>query len=141
MNFSKTTEYALRILSFMAMDEEKLYKANDIYKSLHIPFRYLRKQLTLLTKSGLLNSIQGKYGGYKISRKLSEISLLDIVNATVDKSKQNDCFFGFEGCAIVEKCAMHDKWTVIQKNINNVLKSTNLAELKETGPHSFISNK
>jgi len=141
MNFSKTTEYALRILSFMAMDETRLYTANDIFENLQIPFRYLRKQLTLLTKNALLISVQGKDGGYKIARKLSEISLMDIVTATGDNINSNQCFFGFEDCTFDNNCAMHDKWANVRKNIKEVLISTTLSEVKATGPHSFISNK
>ena len=140
MNFSKTTEYALRIMSFMAMEEKKLYSANDIYENLKIPFRYLRKLLTNLSKRGLLISVQGKSGGYKISKNLNKISLFDIVNATGEIPINNVCFFGFHHCAFEKKCGMHDKWAALQKSINNILTSTTLAELKETGPHSFISN-
>ena len=140
MNFSKTTEYALRIMSFMAVDEKRLYSSNEIFQHLNIPFRYLRKQLIVLSKSGLINSVQGKDGGYRISRKLSEISLLDIVSATGYNSIPNKCFFGFHNCAFEKKCAMHDKWAEIQENINSVLTSTTLEEVKEAGANSYISN-
>ena len=131
MNFSKTTEYALRIMSFMAMDEKKLYSANDIYDNLQIPFRYLRKLLTSLSKSELINSVQGKNGGYRISKSLSEISLFDIIKATGDDLINNECFFGFENCALENKCAIHDKWTAGRENINHVLTTTTLDEIKQ----------
>jgi len=140
MNFSKTTEYALNILSYMAVDESKLYSAEDIFKELKIPYRYLRKQLTILSKSDLISSIQGKHGGYKISKNLEEISLLDIINATGDKLLSNHCFFGFTECAFQEKCAFHDKWEKVRSEINTVLSSTNLAELKSNGPHGHSNN-
>ena len=140
MNFSKTTEYALRIMSYMAMDETRLYSSKEIFQSLNIPFRYLRKLLIVLSKSDLISSVQGKNGGYKISKNLSEISLLDIVSATGHNPIGNQCFFGFSDCAFEKKCAMHDKWAAVRESINSVLTSTTLAEVKETGPHRFISN-
>jgi Rrf2 family protein len=139
MNFSKTTEYALRILSHMAGDVEKKYSADDLYDYLKIPYRYLRKQLTILTKSGLLISIQGKGGGYRISKNLTEISLYDIVVATGDSIINKDCFFGFQDCALEEKCVMHDKWISLQENINNVLVSTKLESIKKILPQNSIS--
>ena len=141
MNFSKTTEYALRILAFMAKEESTLYSANDIYENLNIPFRYLRKLLTLLSKSGLLISIQGKHGGYKISKKSNEISLLSIINISGDSPVSNECFFGFQNCAVDDKCAMHDKWTAVRENMIDVLNSTSLAELNGTEPNGFFTNK
>ena len=53
MNFNRTTEYALQIMSLMARDEARLYRTDDIYDKLKIPYRYLRKLMTGLAKSGL----------------------------------------------------------------------------------------
>ena len=139
MNFSKTTEYALNILSFMALNEKRLYSAEEIYNQLNIPYRYLRKQLTILSKSNIITSVQGKYGGYIITKDLKDISLLDIIEASGDKQLTNNCFFGFSECALSEKCAFHDKWEKIREDINTVLSTTNLAELKENGPHGHIN--
>ena len=139
MIFNKTTEYAIRIMSYMAMDEKRLYSANDIYENLRIPFRYLRKQMTIFSKSGLIKSVQGKKGGYRISKNLSEISLLDIIRVAGDDQISNECFFGFENCAFEKKCALHYKWAAVRESINNVLISTTLEELKNSGTPEYIS--
>ncbi len=140
MNFSTTTEYAIRVLSFMAQDETKMYTSKDIFNHLQIPFRYLRRQMTNLVKSGLIVSTQGKDGGYKISKKLNEISLLDIVNSIDSSQLEEECFFGFGTCALTEKCAMHEKWAGVRKKIRDVLSTTTLLELKEFGLQSFMVN-
>lgn len=112
------------------MDADKLYTANDIFNDLKIPFRYLRKQLTILSKSGLMVSVQGIRGGYKMARRPEEIFLSDIVQATGENIFENECFFGFQNCAVLKKCAMHDKWRAVNEKIAEVLSTTNLAELK-----------
>ena len=140
MNFSKTTEYALKILSYMAVDETRLYSADEIFNELNIPYRYLRKQLTLLSKSKLITSIQGKYGGYKISRNLTDISLLDIIVASGDKQLSDNCFFGFSDCAFQKKCSFHDKWDNVRNEINMVLTSTTLSKLKKDGPFGHTNS-
>lgn len=131
MNFSKTTEYALRILGYMSLDENKLYTANDLYEKLQIPFRYLRKQMNFLLKQGLLVSIQGKLGGYQIAKPLNEISLMDIVEATDDVKNENLCFFGFQECPLTNRCAMHDKWGEVRNKTLDILKTTTLLDLKQ----------
>ncbi len=138
MNFSKTTEYSLRILSFMAIDEKKMYNAEMLCNCLEIPFRYLRKQLTKLVKSGLLISCQGKRGGYQISRPIEDISLWEIIEATEKVQNQHECLLGFDNCVFGSKCSLHQKWAAVQDAINDLLKNTTLAELKETGSHRFI---
>lgn len=140
MNFSATTEYAIRILVFMAQDETRLLTSKDIFDHVQIPFRYLRRQLTNLTKSGFIHSVQGKNGGYQFTKKPSDISLLDIVKSVDNSQLESQCFFGFGNCALIDKCAMHDKWTEIQNKIMSVLSNTTLQELKDHGSHSFVIN-
>lgn len=134
MKFSKTAEYALRILSFMATDAARLYRVDDIRENLNIPFRYLRRLMTKLTKSGLLVSIQGNKGGYKISRNPDEITLMEIIISSGSTAVDDACFFGFRDCPLTERCVMHDKWTEIKENIRNILNTTRLSELKTSVP-------
>jgi Rrf2 family protein len=131
MNFNKTTEYAFRILSFMAMDESRLYSVDEIFNKLQIPYRYLRKLMTNLTKSELIISVQGKSGGYRISRKIEDVKLLEIVTAVDPDYISGQCFFGFDNCALQTACAMHDKWTGVRTNIRNILENTSLANIKQ----------
>ncbi|RKE22993.1 Rrf2 family transcriptional regulator [Streptomyces sp. TLI_171] len=42
---------------------------------------YLAKQLQALSRAGLVHSVQGKTGGYVLTRKPAEISVLDVVQA------------------------------------------------------------
>lgn len=129
MNFSKTTEYTLQILNFMVNGGKELYSANELNSGLTIPYRYLRKQLTLLTSYGILNSIQGTKGGYSINGKLEEVSLYDVIKATEGENEENECFFGLKNCPMDNKCVMHDKWSDAKMSINKVLKSTTINDI------------
>ncbi len=131
MNFNKTTEYAFRILSYMATDESRLYSVDEIFKKQQIPYRYLRKLMTNLTKSELIISIQGKNGGYKISRKPEDISLLDIITIVDPSYLSGTCFFGFENCALQTACTMHDQWSDVRTNIRTILSGTSIAKIKQ----------
>ena len=140
MNFSTTTEYSLRIMSYMALDENKLYKADEIISDLKIPQRYLRKLLTKLTKSGLIQSIQGKYGGYKIAKKLEDISLLDIVEASGEQIIKSECFFGLHKCVFHNRCHLHEKWIDIRNQIYEILATTKLSDIKRSKPLFLVDN-
>jgi Rrf2 family protein len=118
----------------MANDEAKLYSADEIFQTLKIPYRYLRKQLTILSKSGLMISVQGIRGGYKLAKPNAEITMLDIVSACGEDFISDMCFFGIKACSFGQKCAMHDKWAVVKTEIRKVLGSTTLADLKLAGP-------
>ncbi len=140
MKFSTTTEYALRIVSYMALDESKLYRADDVIEDLQIPQRYLRKLLTKLTKNGILKSIQGKHGGYVIAKSIESISLLDIVEAAGEKVGMNDCFFGLKKCRFHENCTLHTKWADINNQIVDTLATTKLSDIKKSKPLFLVKN-
>lgn len=131
MNFNKTTVYAFRILCFMAQEESKLYNADEIFKKIQIPYRYLRKLMTNLTKSDFIVSIQGKNGGYKISKNTEDIKLIDILNAVDPEYLSGKCFFGFDSCTLQTECIMHDQWNEIRTNINDILGRTSLSDIKQ----------
>jgi Rrf2 family protein len=42
---------------------------------------YLAKQMQALSRAGLVHSVQGKTGGYVLSRRPEEVTLLDVVRA------------------------------------------------------------
>jgi Rrf2 family protein len=126
----------------MAMNRKKLYRADEIYEHLKIPLRYLRRLLTDLSKTGLMQSIQGNKGGFRLNKDSEEITLLDIVNATESNKEKNLCFFGFQECQFgKKKCHMHDSWIAIIEGIEKLLKTTTLADLTDNETQKYITDK
>jgi Rrf2 family protein len=129
MKLSKTSEYAIRILSFMARDPEKKYAAKYLVEQLHISDKYLRRILTKLSKEGLIISKQGREGGYIFNKKIQEIFLSDIIDASEGIEKYLGCVLGFEKCSDEQPCAFHAKWVSVRQNIVANLNSTSLADI------------
>ncbi len=141
MVFNKTTEYAFRIFAFMALNETDLYRADELYGHLKIPLRYLKRLLTDLSKTGLMESIQGNRGGFRLTKDAGKITLFDIVQATESNQSENICFFGFKECQFSQnKCHMHDNWITIIEGIENLLKSTTIADLTDKETRNFIAH-
>ena len=138
MNFTVTTEYALRIMSFMVTDEHKIHTTKELFEHLDIPFRYLRKLMISMSKSDILDSIRGKNGGYKIARSPKEITLLQIIESTGENPLGELCFFGNRECDINNKCMMHDKWMKVRENMAQVLSTTTLEEIKDSENLNYI---
>lgn len=131
MTFSKTTEYALRVLAMMALDTDKMLTSALLHKELKIPKKYLQRLLTDLSRNGLIKSIQGRSGGFMFAKKIEKIYLSDIINAVEGFSPEPSCFFGFEKCALDNPCAMHDVWVKSQEELIEVLRTTNLKDLSK----------
>lgn len=130
MNFSKTSKYALRILSFMAGDEKALYSAQQLHENIDVPVRYLRKLLTHLSKNGFIESAQGRNGGFSFTRSISEIYLSEIINSIDGLDSIEGCVLGYDSCAFDSRCQMHLIWQETKEKVLNTLKNTTLADIR-----------
>jgi Rrf2 family protein len=131
MNFTKTTEYAIRILSFMALRDELVFTAESLAENLHIPKKYLQRLLTDLSKAGFIKSMRGRTGGFEFSRTIDSIYLSEIIEFTEGDKWQPKCLFGFENCVLDSPCIMHDIWAGNHLEQVRILKSTSLGNIRQ----------
>jgi Rrf2 family transcriptional regulator, iron-sulfur cluster assembly transcription factor len=131
MNFNKTTEYSLRILSFMSLDEKKLCSAELLHEKLKIPKKYLQRLLTDLARNGFIKSERGRNGGFAFARSTDQIFLSEIISSAEGFNWSPKCLFGFGECAFNNKCVMHDKWALAHENFVKMLSTTRLSDLKK----------
>ncbi len=130
MNFSKTTTYALRVLIFMANNDQIEITAGLLSSKLKIQPRYLRRLLTDLVKSGFIQSKRGKNGGFTFAKSINSIYLSDIIDAVEGIKKFDSCFLGNEDCDLIVKCDFHNLFNDTRKNMIDTLKTNTLHNLK-----------
>lgn len=129
MKLSKTSEYALRILIFMAKEPAKLYTAKQLIEELKVSDKYLRRLMTDLSKSGFIRSVQGREGGYTFIKSINEIFLFDVIDSVEGMDKLNGCVLGFEKCSCTNPCAMHNTWQYVRAELNKVFRETTLSNM------------
>ncbi len=131
MKLSKTSEYAVRILSLMACDTSRSYSAKELIEKLRISDKYLRRLMTSLTKAGLIFSTQGRNGGYSFAKKSSEISIAKIIDVVEGTEKYFGCILGFERCDDKNPCSMHNVWSSTRDKLFKTFNETTLADLNK----------
>ena len=129
MKLSKTSEYALRILIFMAKEPEKLYSAKHLIEKLKVSDKYLRKLMTDMSKSGFIKSSQGRDGGYTFAKDIQNIFLYDIIDSVEGMEKLNGCVLGFDECSCTNPCAMHNIWEDKRNEMNKLFSETRLSDM------------
>ncbi len=129
MNFSKTTSYAITVLSFMARHEGEKYSAKRLNEILEIPWPYLRQLLTRLSKSGFIFSTQGRNGGFQLNKSADQIVLVEIIDSVEGLKVIGTCIMGFKECPFDHTCAMHEVWEGTRNNILKILNQTSLDQL------------
>lgn len=135
MNFSKTAEYAIRVLSYLHRYSETSHSVNVLHKELDLPYKYLTKLMTELVKKGLVNASRGREGGLSLARDADTICLSDILEAIGEPLGHERCILGLGKCDVLNPCALHDKWVKPKEMIETMLTTTTLASLilnKET---------
>ncbi|MFI8372093.1 RrF2 family transcriptional regulator [Streptomyces sp. NPDC085466] len=80
MKLSGGVEWALHCCVVLTAASEPVPAAR--LAALHdVSPSYLAKQLQALSRAGLVHAVQGKTGGYVLTRPAAEITLLDVVRA------------------------------------------------------------
>lgn len=131
MHFSKTTEYAIRVLAYLHRHDESSHSVNVLHQELKLPYKYLTKLMTELVKKGLVNSSRGREGGLSLARDAHDIYLCDILEAIGESLEHERCILGFEKCDASNPCALHDQWVKPKELIETMLTTTSLASLIE----------
>ncbi len=79
---SAKTKYSLKILLHIAEDSVcgRLSQGKQIAFKQNINEPYLEQIMISLKKSGLVNTVRGRNGGYNLGRDVKDITVLDIIN-------------------------------------------------------------
>ncbi len=126
MFLSKTTEYAVRILIYMAAKDNDLYKTGELSQALKIPYKYLTKIMTDLARHDFITSVKGRSGGFTIAKPLTQITLYDIVNAVEGADQLHSCILGFPDCSPENPCALHYLYEENKEAMIKTMKTTTL---------------
>jgi Rrf2 family nitric oxide-sensitive transcriptional repressor len=129
MKLNTTSQYAIRIMEFIAKDTTALYNAKTISDELTIPYKYLTKIMTLLISADLIKSIRGREGGYSMIKEASTIKIIDILEAVKESINAKNCLLGIGLCNSSKKCSLHDAWEKPKQEITNMFRGTTLDEL------------
>jgi len=130
MLLSRTAEYALRAMTFLAMQPAgKLAGARAISEAESIPIPFLWKILHTLARQRLVRSFKGIHGGYELARPSNEITLHSVVLATDGSDFGEHCVLGLPRCGEENACPLHDTWKGIRGQMTDMLVQTTLADL------------
>jgi len=134
MQLSNTSQYAIRILAYITDSKEtRLISALELSQALVMSYKFLTKIMTELVKAGLVISIRGREGGYKLSKNPSEIMVEDILKLFNDSIKDEQCVLGIGFCNGMCKCALHDQWMEPKLLMQKMFRESSLKDIAGKG--------
>ena len=128
MQISTKGRHAVRIMTDLARNNAEFVSINEIASRQGITVKYLEKIMGMLAKKGLVVSMRGATGGYKLSRSADKFSVLEILEAVVESTKIANCTVHGD-CARQDKCDTMKVWFKLSNLINDYLKTITLEDL------------
>ena len=131
MIISTRGRYALRVMLDLAENGNGDYIAmKKIAERQGISLKYLERILPVLTQNNIVEGVQGKGGGYRLTRKPDEYKVGEILRLTEGDLAPVSCLeCGAETCSKRGKCKTLPMWTKLHDMIGDYLDSVTLAEL------------
>ncbi len=82
MKLSKRGEYALRSLINLGIAAEvgrSLVRVTELAQAEGIPIKFLEQVIQQLREAGFVQSVRGKYGGYRLAKPAAKIAIASVV--------------------------------------------------------------
>ncbi len=135
LKLSKKVEYALMSLRYIAaLPAEEVSTAREVAEHFNIPPELLGKVLQALTRGDLIESVQGARGGYRLCRKLNEISLGEVIEAVDGPVHVVPCTGDQHNCDQEAHCNIKDPIDQIQIQLQRFVNSVSLDALGSNSP-------
>ncbi len=135
MRLSTKGRYAVMAMADLAGNEggTRPVSLAEIAKRQEISLSYLEQLFAKLRKGGLVRSVRGPGGGYRLSRPAGELRIADIILAVDEPIAATRCKTGSPiGCTgTTSRCVTHDLWEELGRQIHVFLSSVSLADVIE----------
>jgi len=139
MRLSTRSEYGLRALvSLVRRAEETPVPLRVLAQSEDISEQYLEQIFVELRRAGLVRSVRGARGGYRLARKPEEIPVAEVVRLLEGSLAPVDCLEHAEGegsCSRQGECVTRKVWEQLQNSIEETLGQMTLADAASSKPH------
>lgn len=111
----------LATLSLAEHYGQGLLQMKDISNQRNIPLQYLGQIFNLLVKADIINSVRGKYGGYKLSRSpfvITALEILEVLEGEIELVEKDN----------ITNDAIHELFSLAESKLREVF-NVSLADL------------
>ena len=129
MRLTTKGRYAVTAMLDLALHKNQgPVSLSDISSRQAISLSYLEQLFSKLRRSGLVSSVRGPGGGYRLGRSSEDIYIAQIIEAVNESVDTTSCQ-GKGDCQGGEICLTHALWDELTAEIHNFLNGISLAHL------------
>jgi Rrf2 family protein len=134
VKLSSQEEYGLRCALNLAKGSDSAARTiAQISAAEGLSTEYAGKLLGILGKSGLVESVRGRHGGYRLTRSAAEISVAAVLAALGSAFYRGETCERFAGeqelCVHTNACSIRSLWSGLQMLMDHLLTRTTLQDL------------
>jgi Rrf2 family transcriptional regulator, nitric oxide-sensitive transcriptional repressor len=106
MNITRFTDYALRVLIYLSVNEQEPVTIKGVAESYNISKNHLMKVVQELSAQGFVEATRGKNGGIKLNLQPEQINIGELVRKFEQSSTLVECFGSNNQCVITPACQL-----------------------------------
>lgn len=130
MRLTSYTDYAFRLLMYVALRGDRLSTIEEIAGAYDISRNHLMKVAQALSNGGFLYSLRGRTGGLRLARPAADIRLGDVIRTTEEDMALVTCFRPVGGgCSISPFCGLKFTLNEALDAFMDVMDRTTLADI------------
>ena len=130
MMVSTKGRYALMVcLDLAQQDPEAYISLREVAQRQNISMKYLESIVAMLNRAGLVRSLRGKGGGYRLTRPPEACSVGEILQLTEGSMAPVYCLEPGGACEKSERCITYPMWRQLDQLIDGYLRRVSLADL------------
>ncbi|HPE77451.1 MAG TPA: Rrf2 family transcriptional regulator [Draconibacterium sp.] len=131
--FKKETEYALRALAYIKLQNLKGRRPGiaEIASEIETPQSFTAKILQRMVKQGFVESLKGINGGFYFDTAKEDLPLKKVIVSIEGESLFSGCGFGLKHCDENNPCPLHHSYSPIREAINNLVSNETIQGLAQ----------
>lgn len=102
MRLTRYTDYSLRVLIHLALNEDGLCSIGEIARTYEISHNHLMKVVVALARDGFVETVRGRAGGIRLGRPAENITVGEVVRRTEEGFELAEC----SGCSLSPACGL-----------------------------------
>ena len=136
LKISAKARYALRILLDVAVNASETMPRTGaaIAQAQQISEKFLSRIVVMLRRKGLLCSVRGNIGGFRLAMSPDDIRLIDVIEAVQGPLAVIDCLLPGAACPRQGTCVAQRVWADVNATLVSTLSKVTLASILRRGP-------